>query len=144
MKRVLICAVAVAALAIPVQSLAQVARGTYTGEFEGIPGSSVKLKTFTEGVDTNVVSFFVRDVPVDCEGGISAMVTKAGIRGEIPVGQRKRFRAVDKDEDSTFRVVGRAGNRKASGHFRYFGELNVEGTPLECDTGPLEWNARAG
>ena len=143
MKRVLICASLVAAFVLPSSVMGQVGRGVYIGEIDGVADSQMKLKTSIADGETDVTSFFVRNVPVSCEGGREAILNRIGLRGEISVSDRRRFKAEDDNGETTFQVEGRVGKKKSIGSFRYFGDVSTgEGGTLDCDTGRLEYTAR--
>jgi len=135
MKRVLICGAALGALLVPGEVFGKaVKRDVYFGELTDVKGSEVKLKTRTEGGDSDVVVFTVRDVPVDCGGGEDFILRKTSIRGRIPIGRRGGFKVADDNGETTFKVSGRVGKNKASGRFRFFGEMDTGDGTAECDT----------
>ncbi len=135
MKRVLICGAALGALLVPAEVFGKaISRDVYLGELEDVKGSEVRLKTRTQRGESDVVAFTVRDVPVKCEGGERFILSKTTIRGRIPVGKRGGFRAADDNGETTFKVSGRVGKNKASGRFRFFGEMDAGDRTEECDT----------
>ena len=143
MKRVLLC-VAAAALIVPAGGVAAkaVSQTVYLGDFDGVPDSQVKLKTAAEGGDAEVHSFFAREVPVACEGGAMAVMERVGLRGVVRINGHRVFRVKDDNGKTTMSIKGRAGRNKATGTFRFFGEMDAGDAVLECDTHRLIWIAR--
>jgi len=142
MKRVLICAAASTALLVPGSALGgTISQSVYFGELDGVEGSEVKLKARTGDHGTRVIAVAVRDVPVNCEGDEEFVLPRVVLRGKIPVEGHK-FSAEDDNGKTTFKVEGRVGERKATGRFRYFGEMDAGDQTLECDTGRQSFTAR--
>jgi hypothetical protein len=144
MKRTVICAALVAALAIPAAALA--AKQTFFGKVKDQPDATVKLRTANDGDGEPVVrSFTVKNFVLDCAAG-PAVLQKGRLSGAIPIGNRGGFAAVDDNGDTTFKVRGRIDGRKAKGTWRYFGDVpSGDGSVDEnCDSRRQEWKARAG
>ena len=142
MKRVLICAAASAALLVPsAASGGAISQSVYRGGLDGVAGSEVKVKARKNDGEKRVVAFTVRDVPVDCEGDETFILPRVVLRGKIPVEDRE-FAVKDDNGETTFKVKGRLGARKATGRFRYFGEMDTGDGTRECDTGGHSYTAR--
>ena len=142
MKRVLICAAASAVLLVPGAAFGGAgSQSVYLGELDDVSGSEVKLKVRSRDGEKNLVTVAVRDVPVECEGDGTFILTRAVLRGEIPVEGRK-FAVKDETRKTTFKVKGRLGARKATGRFRYFGEMDTGDGTRDCDTGGHSYTAR--
>jgi hypothetical protein len=94
----------------------------FTGELDSQPDAAVRLKT---GANNGfaVRLFGVHDFSVDC-GANDGTIKRATIKGRIAVG------AID--------------GRKASGVFRFSGEIeDQDGQTQTCDSGRLDWSAKA-
>lgn len=148
MKRKLAFAAAVCTLAVPAIALGQTFVGIYDGHLDGSPDSSVTLKfsgaTEPDGSsNTRLNAFVVRDLAVDCDDGITAILDHAKLKGSVVVGGRKNFRVTDNNQKTVFKVSGHIGVNKAFGKFRLTGK--IEGTDnitRNCDSGSLNWVAR--
>ena len=142
MKRVLICAAASAALLVPSAAFGGAfSQSVYLGELDDVSGSEVKLKVRKHDREKRVVAVAVRDVPVDCRGDERFILPRVVLRGKIPVEDRE-FAVKDDNGETTFKVKGRVGARKATGRFRYFGEMDTGDGTRECDTGGHSYTAR--
>ena len=143
MKRVLIvCTAAFAALLLPgAASGGTVSPSVYLGDLDAVEGSEVKLKARIGNGEKRVVSFAVRNVPVDCEGNEKFILPRVVLRGRIPVEQR-HFAVKDDNGTTTFEVEGRLGVRKVTGRFRYFGSMDTGEQMRDCDTGGRSFTAR--
>jgi len=72
---------------------------------------------------------------------------RAKLIGEIPVGQGGGFSERDDNGATVFKVRGKVGlsGGRAKGTFRYRGAVEVNGSvATNCDSGRLQWKARAG
>jgi hypothetical protein len=141
MKRVLICALASAALLVPGTGPAGAAsQSTYRGELDGFGDAKVKLISRKSGGERQIIAFAVRDVRARCEGGRKVTLLRVALRGEIPV-ERRHFAVRDDNGRTTFKLSGRLGLRQVTGHFRYFGSIETEKGTRDCDTGPRSYTA---
>ena len=144
MKRTLLASSLAIVLAIPAFAGARaIAPNVYLGEVEAEPGASVKLRTEVDNNDRNYVSkFVVRDFFVDCEGGVEQEMRKALLQGKILIGERRRFHDRDDNGETVFNLRGRVGSRKATGTFRFSGDIETsDGAIRDCDSGRQEWIA---
>ena len=142
MKRVLIVAAASAALLVPGAAFGgAISQTVYFGELDDVAGSEVKLKARARDGEKRVVAFAVRDVPVECEGDETFILPRVVLRGKIPVDGRE-FAVKDDNGQTTFKVKGRLGARKATGRFRYLGEMDTGDRTRDCDTGGHSYTAR--
>lgn len=143
MKSKLTIAMLAIALAIPALALAQVARAIYRGHIVGAPESSVKLKEVFGDLEQAVKVFSVRQVGVDCEGDVTAVVGRTKLVGSITVDKDGDFNARNDNGKTVFKVRGHIGRNKATGTFRYSGKIKDQnGSRLDCDSGKLDWVAR--
>jgi hypothetical protein len=139
-KRTLVCAAAMAILAVPATALA--ATKTYVGSADDDPETSVKLRLESEAGDRFFKSFVVRDLAVTCDdGAIEGRVRSARLDGRAVVGDRGRFETRGEDGDQVLKLEGRARARRASGTLRLTGRIEVEGQARDCRTGPVAWTA---
>ena len=148
MKRKIAFAAAVCTLAVPAIAFGQTFAGIYEGHIEGASETTVKLKfdgaNQPDGsTDTRVRSFVVRDLSVDCNDGVTAVLDHAKIKGNIRLGDGKSFRVRDDNDETVFKVNGRIGANKAFGKFRLTGEIvGTDDVVRDCDSGSLAWVAR--
>lgn len=141
-KHLCVGAALVAALAIPAVAGGAPAKQLFVGEFADQDDSVVRLKTGV-GEDYTVKTFGAHEFVVSCEGEADGIIDRAALKGSIAVGNSDRFHARDDDGDTTLNVRGEIGANKATGMFRFSGELEGEdGETHECDSGRLEWKAR--
>ena len=135
-----------AALAAALLAAAAVQAATsqqiFKGDFDGQPDSLVKVKTGGSADNYRVKVFGAHEFTIDCDG-TDGIVTRASIKGQIPIGGRGRFHARDDNGDTVLNVKGEIDGRKVSGIFRFSGEIDdQDGHPQDCDSGRLEWSAR--
>ncbi len=141
MKRILIGSVLVVALVVPVAATAATTDNLF-GALDDQPESAVKVKVATDDAgERSVRSFAVKQFSVACGGGETAVMRRAKLTGEIPVGDNRTFKANDDNGETTFKVSGRIGSRKASGSFRFFGRIVDNGVNRQCDSGKQTWEA---
>jgi hypothetical protein len=117
------------------------------GSLDGEPDSSAKLRVGDADGGTIVRSIAFKRFEIPCEGGQVAILRRAKLTGEIPVGNRRGFRERDDNGETVFKVSGKFNRAfaKASGTFRYFGSFEAaDGVVRECDGGKMAWSARAG
>lgn len=132
-----------AALVVPAAVVAATPQQLFVGAFDGQADSSVKVKTgATNGYRVKV--FGAHDFAVTCEGSPDAgMVKRASVKGRIPIGQRGGFHARDDNGDTVLNLRGEIDGRKASGVFRFSGEItDQDGDAQDCDSGRVDWSAR--
>ncbi len=148
MKRRIAFAAAACTLAVPAIAFGQTFAGIYEGEIEGSPETTVKLKfdgaNQPDGsTDTRVRAFKVRNLAVECDDGVEAVLDHAKIKGSIKVGDGKNFRVRDDNNKTVYKVRGRIGVNKAFGRFRLAGKIvGTDGVVRECDSGARAWIAR--
>ncbi len=143
MKPKLIIALFVIALAIPAVALAKGPRSTYTGHLVGSPDSAVKLKEAFGDLERAVKVFSVKEVGVECDGDVTAIVGRTKIVGSVAVDKNGDFNARNDNGKTLFKVHGHIGRNKASGSFRYSGKIRDQnGDRLDCDSGKQAWVAR--
>ena len=90
MKQKLTVALILIAVAIPAAALAA-PQTTYTGHLTGSPDSTVKLKESFGDLERAVKVFSVRDLEVECEGDVTAVVGRTKLVGSIPVDKDGDF-----------------------------------------------------
>jgi hypothetical protein len=132
---------AVAALSVPVVATAATPQQVFTGTLESSDDATVKVKTgATNGY--RVKAFGARAFAISC-GDADGTIKRAAIKGRIPIGGRGRFHARDDNGDTVLNVNGEIDGRKASGVFRFSGEIeDQDGESQDCDSGRLDWEAK--
>jgi hypothetical protein len=143
-KHVFVGAALAAALVIPAAVFAATPQQLFVGELDGQTDSSVKLKTgATNGY--RVKAFGAHDFAVACKGETTeGMIKRSSIKGRIAIGREGRFHARDDNGQTVVNLRGKVDGRKASGIFRFSGVIeDADGTKHECDSGRLDWTARA-
>jgi opacity protein-like surface antigen len=114
----------------------------FRGDFEAQADSSVKLKTGANN-DYRVKVFGARDFTIDC-GAEDGIIERATLKGRIPIGNRGGFHARDDNGETVLNVRGEIDGRNAEGVFRFSGEIeDQDGVDQDCDSGLMEWSARA-
>lgn len=114
----------------------------FRGEFEGQADSLVKLKTGANN-GFRVKAFGAHDFAIDC-GAEDGIISRASLKGVIPIGNRGRFHARDDNGETVLNVRGEIDGRKAEGVFRFSGEVeDQDGNSQDCDSGRIEWSAHA-
>jgi hypothetical protein len=143
-KRLVLIA-AVLALAVPATTLGAT-RALY-GSLDGEPDSAAKLRVADGAKGTFVRSIAFKRFEVPCDGGHVAILRRAKLAGEIPVGGKRGFRERDDNGETVFKVSGEFNRTfgRASGTFRYSGSIEAaDGVVRECDGGKMSWSARTG
>jgi opacity protein-like surface antigen len=142
-KRLLVCLVLVAALALPAQASARQREYDGTITPSGELGFKVKSK---KGKKPKVKGFTFRDVPINCAEGPNT--TFGAITGGVKL-RKKRFSAEVSDKEtgqSHLEVAGTVSKRSANGTIRVSGSSPLQDPPTDppirgtnCDTGVLSW-----
>lgn len=139
-KRTLVCAAALAILAIPAAAIA--ATKAYDGAVNGDPETSVDLKVKTEQGSRFFKSFLVTELAIKCDDGtFDARLRSARLDGREPLGNRGRFEARGETGDQVLKVRGRVRSRRASGTLRLKGQIGVAGETRDCRSGKVRWSA---
>ena len=133
---------AVAAFAGAAAGQAATGQQVFAGTLEEQHDATVRMKTGATD-EFHVKVFTVHDFRVDCGDG-DGIAERGTLKGRIPIGDRGRFHARNKDNKSVINVRGKIDGRKAEGVFRFSGELkDRDGTTQDCESGQLHWTARA-
>ena len=141
-KSVFVGAAVAAALLGAAAVQAATSQQVFRGDFEAQSDSSVKLKTGANN-DYRVKVFGARDFTIDC-GAEDGIIERATLKGRIPIGNRGGFHARDDNGETVLKVRGEIDGRDAQGVFRFSGEIeDQDGVAQDCDSGRMEWSARA-
>jgi hypothetical protein len=142
-KRIVVCATLIVALAVPTVA------GAWTHVFDGKfdPSGTIELKIRKLHGRSKLTTVKFREVPISCDQGNE---TTSGnvLKQRVPVeGGKFRLtaRATSADDHSTLKLVGRLTHhgRRAKGTMRVHGAVVPldGGTHGRCDTGRLRWHA---
>jgi hypothetical protein len=141
-KTLFVGAALAAALLAATAVQAATSQQVFRGGFDGQPDSSLKLKTGGAADNYRVKVFGAHEFTIDCDG-TDGIVSRASIKGAIPIGDRGGFHARDDNGETVLNVKGEIDGRKASGIFRFSGEIDdQDGHAQDCDSGRMEWTAR--
>ncbi len=142
-KTLCVSAAVAAALLVTAAVQAATPQQLFVGDLEGQEDSFVRMKTGANN-GYRVKVFGAHDFTVDCEGEDDGIIERATLKGRIPIGNRGRFHARDDNGETVLNVRGEIDGRKAEGVFRFSGEIEDQnGNTQECDSGRLDWEARA-
>ena len=141
-KHMLVGAALTAALVIPAAVEGATPQQLFVGEFDDAPDSAVRLKTGV-GQGYAVKAFGGHEFGVSCPGEDPGTVRRAAIKGRFPIGKRGNFHIRDDNGETVLNVRGHVGTRKASGRFRFSGDLvGEDGETHTCDSDRIEWKAK--